>query len=608
MEVHVDTRELAALESRAALAEAVSGIAASIASNLDLGTLVPEVVGHVKALLRADAATVFLRDPATGELIFHAVDGGAGDEVKAIRLAPDEGVAGWVATRQKVLAVADVEGDPRFSSRVDDTTGFVTRTIVAAPLFFRGDLVGVLEAVNRSGGEPFGETDGQVLAALAPHVAVAVQNARATGALRTRKEDLEREVQKRIQQIIRAKKEWEQTIDSIEDPIVLVQEDHTIRRGNLAVARRAAISVREVPGKACHALLFGRESPCPGCPVGQAFAGQAATAEIELEGRVHIATHFPLEAVEGEVKAVVCTYRDITASREMEHRLRETERMASVGQLAAGVAHEINNPMAFLTSNLSTLRGYFEDLAKVARRVALLGPFAAESEGDRLRLVVQRLVRELSEELDLNDLVEDGLTLLDESTTGAARVTHIVKQLKSFAREKRSAEEDVRVADSAERAAHSARAEFPGADIVIESTSQRRVRVCPISLDQAFSALLRNALQAAPGQPVEVHIADTAAGVVEARVEDRGPGIEPSVRSRIFDPFFTTRGIGGGLGLGLSTVYAMVRRHHGTVEVRDRPGGGTAMVVTLPVAEPAVDRGREAPGVGDAVLAAPSAG
>ena len=283
-------------------------------------------------------------------------------------------------------------------------------------------------------------------------MAVALNNAGITAELVSSKEGLEAEVQQRLVQIINGKKEWERTFDAIEDPLLIIEAGYRVRRANLAVAARSGLPIVQVPGKRCYEVVFGRDAPCPGCPLAEALAGKAASAVLELDGAVFQASHFPIDNGDGEVYAAACTYRDITAARALEARLLEAEKMASVGQLAAGVAHEINNPMAFLSSNLSTLRSYFDDLGSVVRKVRLLAPVADRAADDQLREVVRRLARAVGTELDLDDILTDGVALLDESEGGAKRVTHIVRQLQAFAKEKRSAEEDVRLADSVERA------------------------------------------------------------------------------------------------------------------------------------------------------------
>ncbi|RMG17524.1 MAG: GAF domain-containing protein [Deltaproteobacteria bacterium] len=585
MDVRVDSRELAALEARLAVSEAVNRIAASIASCLDLDQLIEAVVRSTKSLLRAEAVTVLLVDGATGELIFDVVEGGAGEKVRSIRLAPGQGIAGWVLRESKAIAVPDVEADKRFCAEVDRRSGYRTRTIVAAPLSFRGKVLGVIEAVNRVDGSAFGPEDARTLEILAPHVAVAIHNARQAGVLQDEKAYLEREVQRRMIQVVHAKKEWERTFDSIGDPLAIIEAGYRIRRANAAVARLAGLSITQVPGRRCYETLFHRDSPCEGCPLEQSLAGEPMEAMLEAGGRHYQLSHFPMDGGEGQTYAVACTYRDVTDRLELERRLRESERMASVGQLAAGVAHEINNPMAFLTSNLSTLRGYFEDLGGIARRVQLLAQVAGSGPDARVAAMARRLAAEIQSEQDIEEILEDALDVLDESETGAARVAHIVRQLKLFALEKQTREETYSLAHSVERAVHALKSEFPDHRVEVVNECRLRVRGCPISMDQAITAVLRNAFQAGPKSPVRVLLREEGPRCT-LTVEDDGCGIEEEVLGRVFDPFFTTRDIGAGLGLGLTTAYATVKKHRGTIELAPRPGGGTRVTMVLPGVAP----------------------
>ena len=581
MDVRVDSRELAALEARLAVAEAVNRIASSIASCLDLDQLVEEVITSTKSLLDAEAVTVFFVDEETGELVFDLVDGGAGEKVRAQRLPPGQGIAGWVLREKASIAVPDCRSDRRFCADIDRRSGYQTQTVVAAPLLYRGRVIGVIEAVNRRSGDPFGPSDARTLESLAPHVSVAIHNARHAGALLDEKAYLEREVKRRMVQVVHAKKEWERTFDSIGDPLVIIEEGHRIRRANTAVAELSGLSITQVPGQRCYEVLFKRDAPCEGCPLERSLAGEPMEETLELGERSYLVTHFPMDGGEGRTYAVACTYRDVTDRLELERRLRESERMASVGQLAAGVAHEINNPMAFLTSNLATLRGYLEDLTAIARRVHLLAGVAERESDARVAEMARRLVRQVSEEFDLDEILGDVREVIEESETGAARVAHIVRQLKLFALEKQSREEIYSLAHSVERAIHSLKAEYPDCETVVIDESRLRIRGCPITMDQAISAVLRNAYQAGPSEPVRVVLKDEG-GLCTVTVEDDGCGIEEEALGRIFDPFFTTREIGAGLGLGLTTAYATVRKHRGTIDVRPRPEGGTRVTMKFP--------------------------
>ncbi|MBI5542305.1 MAG: GAF domain-containing protein [Deltaproteobacteria bacterium] len=551
----------------------INEIAEAIVSTLDPDELLAVAADKVQQLLDADDASLLMLEP-TGDLVYQRPSR-SGSPPRRVQLGRGQGVAGWVAEHRKPLRIEDVRVDPRWHDEL--RSGVAVRSAVAVPLFIGPEVCGVLEAVAGERAQPLGAEALEVLLWLAPHVALAVKNSRITAelvrsheAIRKSNEELERKIGERTEQIARAKREWERTFDSISEPLFLL-DGFTIRRANTAVATMAGEPIRSVVGQPCYKMLGGRSGPCPGCAV----ASGAATGETTLRGRVFRGSFFPLEG-----GGIVAHYRDVTEARRLEERLRESQRMASVGQLAAGAAHEINNPLGFLISNLNTLEGHLEDIRKAFTRLDALRSLAQSGQKERaLELLLKgNLVPE-----EAREALEEAPQILNESRQGGHRVHEIVKALKELAAhdapEKRTSED---VGINVERALK--RAGLPVDRAVSAGLEPVRTLAEPLQLEIALANVLRNALQASvESSPIRISAAREGEWVV-ITVCDSGCGMAPEIRSRIFDPFFTTRGVGGGLGLGLTAAYGIVTRHGGTIAIESEPGCGTEVIIRLPAA------------------------
>lgn len=542
----------------------------SIAKSFTLPQLLSEVVRQTQALCGADGASLLLMDPNTGELIFQDVAGSAAGILERARLKPGQGVAGQVAQTGEAILVAQVSASSTFDPGIDQWMGFRTASILAVPLLVDGRCLGVLEAVRSEAAPEFGASEFDTLTRLAPHVAIAVHNSQLTAKLRAAQlvltrtnEILERRVEERTEQIVRAKREWETTFDAIAEPIALIQ-NFVIRRANLAYATRSGRKIAEVVGLSCHQLLANRTEPCVNCPLRSPETrriGGVATPE----GSVFDVSAFELGAEGGG--GFVVHYRDRTHERRLEEKLRHSERMAALGQLASGAAHEINNPLGFLMSNLQTLQAWVAQLEGAPEPVV-----QAES---------------LAEARDM----------LEESLSGGRRVQAIVGALRQLSRLQTSGEELADVNSSVTRAVRSELTNM-GHQAILQLGATRLVRIMPLQLDQAIVQLLRNARQAtADASHIAVSTADVGAEVLVS-VRDRGCGIAGHHLSRLFEPFFTTRGIGKGMGLGLTAAFGVVQGAGGTIEVESEVGRGSTFVIRLPAVAPSSESADDAASTG----------
>jgi signal transduction histidine kinase len=555
----------------------IADIALAVTSTLDLRTLLRSSAEEAKRLLRAETAAVLLVDEAKGELWFDAASEGS-EALASTRLRMDQGVCGWVATHQEAATCDDPSKDPRFWKGVDARTGLITRAVVAVPLINAGSVVGVIEVVNPTDRAHFDAEDVDVLMALAPFLAVAIQNARIAGDLRASREiamasneHLEAKVQERTRQLQFAKKELESTFDAIAEPIAIV-EDFKVRRANLAFAAMAKVDIRSVPNRSCFEVLAGRTSPCENCPIARK---DRSPSDVALGDRIFRVSGFAV----GGTEAQVAHYRDVTEERALAAKLKESERLAAVGQLAAGAAHEINNPMGFITSNLQTLKEVMSGAAVAIRRLSLAADLAKAGDSRKAAEMVIK-VRDELESRNLHEDIGEGDQIVDESLMGAARVSDIVRALKQLTSQETTQAEVLDVSTCLDRAAERAVA-AQGGSIEWVRRESAEVKAQPIRLEQALFQVLRNALQASPGKPVQLSTVVNRDHVIVS-VRDRGTGMPEDVRSRAFEPFFTTRGVGGGVGLGLTAAWGIVRSHGGEIEIDSSKGVGTTVRVRLP--------------------------
>ncbi|KVC12510.1 histidine kinase [Burkholderia diffusa] len=268
--------------------------------------------------------------------------------------------------------------------------------------------------------------------------------------------------------------------------------------------------------------------------------------------------------------------RLLRALEETHVQLLQSEKLASIGQLAAGVAHEINNPIGFISANLNTLRTWVRSLLDViaAHDAALV----------QLEPATRDALTAMRGAADLDYLRDEIVTLIDESIDGAVRVRRIVQDLRDFSRPGSGEWSVVDIHAGLESTLNVVHNELKyKADIVREYGDVPQVECLPSQLNQVFMNLLVNAAQAIPVRGVITIRTSSDGEQVTIAISDTGTGMTPDVVRRIFDPFFTTKPVGQGTGLGLSVSHGIVERHRGAIDVTSEPGRGTTFCVRLPI-------------------------
>jgi two-component system NtrC family sensor kinase len=260
---------------------------------------------------------------------------------------------------------------------------------------------------------------------------------------------------------------------------------------------------------------------------------------------------------------------------EAQNQLLQSERMASIGQLAAGVAHEINNPVGFVNSNLGSLQRYVTDMLR------LLSVYE-KAEGALPGAAMQE-ISQVKADIDVAFLREDVANLLVESLDGLKRVTRIVQDLKDFSHVDESERQWADLEAGLESTLRVVWNELKyKAEVIKEFAGIPPVECFAFQLNQVFMNLLINASHAIEGRGTIAIRTGHDDACVWVEVQDSGRGIKQEHLSRIFEPFFTTKPVGQGTGLGLSLAYGIVKKHDGHIEVKSELGQGTVFRVILP--------------------------
>lgn len=285
--------------------------------------------------------------------------------------------------------------------------------------------------------------------------------------------------------------------------------------------------------------------------------------------------------LEGEVR------RQAEEIRAAHARLMERAQLASVGQLAAGMAHEINNPLGFVISNLGTLAQYGSELGGLLTAARRLWRRLAASEGegadgDALRREAAAL-EDSARQQDLDYLLQDLPELIREAREGGERIRAIVANLKAFAQPGVHTPSALDINRCLETTLQVLAPRMGGVVPVCRLAPLPAIRGSESQIHQVLMNVILNAVQASPpGGRIRIATA-VEDGRVVVVIGDEGPGIPPDLHSRIFEPFYTTREVGDGCGLGLTLAYNILQQHGGTIEVDRGPAPGATIVIRLPI-------------------------
>lgn len=356
-----------------------------------------------------------------------------------------------------------------------------------------------------------------------------------------------------FEKVLHAKREWERTADAIRDVVMIIDRDWVVRRGNRQLAEWGGVPLEGLQGRKCHGLLASEKEICAACPAAATMeTGEEATAEVfRREGEaVFQVWSYPIVDPAGNLESVAVYEKDITEYKRMQQQLVQAEKMGVLGQLAAAVAHELNNPLSGVIS------------------------------------FSQILLKEMEPGLPY---VED----LKNIEHAALRCKKIVEDLLAFSRKPETGgQERVGLAEVIDQVLRllGPKLEAKGTRVELHlPTALPELSIHPDPLHQVLVNLISNARDAVePGGCVKLEARqarEKGRKYILLSVQDTGPGIPPRDRKRVFEPFFTTKGPGEGTGLGLTICQRLMESFGGSIEISSSTAKGTTFLLKFPLTQ-----------------------
>ncbi len=529
-------------ERRARETRALVEAGRAVTASLDVERTIRVILEEARTVLGVESCGLMTLDAATGELVSTASLDLPAEMLTQIRLRVGEGVAGRAVAERRPIQRADLfeDAEGRYA-HLRRASGF--RSMLSVPLMVGSRAVGAL-SVFRHDVHRFSDGEEALLVALSDQAAIALEHARLYAQLEARVAERTRELdeQRRFVEVV---------LETLPLGVFVLDASLTVIRANREGTR--VLGCASATGSAFSALVTEDRAETVRQFLGEVFESRGVrtletTLTIAAESKTLRLTAAPVESAGEAVQHVVLLVEDVTRAKRLEQQMLLTERLTTAGRLAAGVAHELNNPLA-------TIAGCAESLLARTREGSL--PEAIDDFRHYLSLIEEEAYRckEITGSLlqfvrepgsrraptDLNGLVQKTLELLSRQSRFAGR--RFVTEL------------------------------HPALPPVTVNEGQLR---------QVFLGIAANALEAMGPDGTLTVRSRQVREEIEIEFEDEGPGIPDETLARIFDPFFTTKPPGQGTGLGLAIAQGIVTDHGGRIQVTSWPGKGSAFRVVLP--------------------------
>ncbi|MBI4592604.1 MAG: GAF domain-containing protein, partial [Candidatus Rokubacteria bacterium] len=510
----------------------------AVTASLDVDETIRVIMEEARSVLGVQSCGLLAVEAATGELVSVASLDLPAVMVTQIRLREGEGITGRAVREQRPVQSSDIARDPSVRFPQLPLQGGL-HSMLAAPLRIGNRAIGAITVFRRDV-HRFSAAEEELLLALADQAAIALEHARLYA-------QLEGMVAERTRELDAQKRFVEVVLETLPLGVFVVNADLTVVRANREGARVLGCDV--AAGCSIASLVPPERSEALRAFLGGVFAARrVSSVEEEMtvggEAKRFRLTGAPIEPDSGHVVLLV---EDVTLAKRLERQMLLTERLTTAGRLAAGVAHELNNPLATIAGCAEALQNRLRDP----------GPSAAEDFGHYLRLIEDEAYR-------CKEITGSLLQFVREP--GSRRVATDLNAL---------------VDKTIELLSHQSR--FGGRRFLTElDPGLPTVMVNEGQLRQVFLGIAANALEAMGGEGALTIRSRRRRDEIEVEFEDEGPGIPDEILTRIFDPFFTTKPPGQGTGLGLAIAQGIVTDHGGRIEVTSRVGKGSIVRVVLP--------------------------
>ncbi len=537
-----NTKLIGQLQEKMKQIELISELSGIINSSLSIGTVFRIMVSEIRKLIGYSRASLLLFNEKENNLVIFALDTEMKTEMKKGVKAPLKGTsAGWVALNNRPWVNHDLKDliFPLDKKLLDEGI----RSTLSIPLY-HDKILGVF---NLDSTEPnyYSEKDLEVLLPAAKHISVALENALL------------------FDEISRGKKEWERTFDAITDMVWIEDGRQRVIRANQTLLDKTGFSSIDVAGVQCWEVLERAGISITECLCADTMAHKRPSFR-ELKGQAGGTFHFwayPLIDEEGRLYAIVHYLKDVTEQKRLEQQLIRSDRLASLGTLVAGIAHEINNPLGIIA-------GYSEALID-----------RADDKG-------------LQENKEFEDFPEYLNTIHNE----IFRCKNILRSLLDFARPSCGTFREIDINELIKEVILLVNHKAKRLEHNIELRLNRdlpKIYADPGSLRQLFMNIIINSIYFTPekgsiiirtgedGDAISGG-SDPGRGRIRVSISDTGRGIPPETIGKVFDPFFTTKPVGEGTGLGLAICHKIVEEHGGDIDVESEAEQGTTFIIRLP--------------------------